>query len=647
MAKSRHAEGLSDASFYWTSPKVCAVLLAFAGLLYVFSIPRYYVGWFGDDASYIEGARSLLQGRYVALHDPHAAVQTQFPPGYPLFLVPFVKLAAGHWALLKLPSIALTLLSIVLAWKLFKGWTTPAVAWAGTFLLAFNPITVKYSATIQSEPLYLFLTLLAFYLFRLSLKPSSPAWLPWALGAALGWAAIVRTIGILLIPSVAAGFIYARRWREGSRSILLAVLAPLGLYLYNHAHTGRTTLHMDLLRNTLGLMQAEGAGAWLDHLHRTAYFFFINGLGGAALPYARWSVVLSIFLFILLAGLTVIGARSLLSGRTALKPWIVGMVVYSIGYLSVHCLWISLSSRFVFPLLPFLAIFAAEGIRRVSLLFSRPRWIALSLAGLLGISHVYHNALFFKELSHQKNAPPVLPKTTFEWMGKHLPSQALLLCPNAPTLHLFTGLHGVVGIPAEDIEGFRYQLLQKGVTHALLQPRPQIIVRNVTYPQVQNRLWIQGWTEVFPIIYKNSSEETTIHAISSDPAFQKAYELYARAVMDLQTSSFPEAMALLDQALKQYPSLASAHQAYGTAFFMLNKPERAEASFKKALLIRPYFPLALLNLARLYQKTGRFQLALQTYDQALSAISLSAESPELEGLIYKEKTALKNTWKDS
>jgi hypothetical protein len=623
--------------------KPLILLLIFAGILYAASLPYYDVGWLGDDAIYIEGARALFQGRYVALYDPQMPVQTQFPPGYPLFLMPFVQIVGSHWELLKIPSLLLTLLSVFMLWKLLEGWTSRSVQWAATVLFALNPNTLKYSATVMSEPLYVFSSLTVCWLFRKSLERKKALGIEWVLGGVIGWTAIVRTIGVFWLPSIALGFISDKRWRPWGKSLPLALLPPVGLYLYNYAQAGNATIHLNLLSTALKALWQEGGVAWLDHIHRTIYFFFIQGAAGLELPRAGWAMGISLLLSVFLIAGVIVGAVSLLHSKKALRPLAVTMIVYAVLYFGIHCFWISLSSRFVFPLLPFLIVFLIEGIWKTASRFSRASLIAGGLIGLLGVSCLSGDILFFKDLHAKKQSPSEFPKHTFAWMQQNLPSNAFILCSHAPALHLFTNRHALNGVVAEDIEDFRFRLMQEGVTHALIQPRLQIAVRNVTYVQSQNRRWIQGWPDAFPVFHTDLQERTVLHQIRPDPAFQKAYTLYISAVSDLQRAAYKEGMARLDQALRVDPTLANAHQAYGTALFMTGNFAEAERRFKKALSLRPYFPLALLNLARLYSKTGRSSLAVATYDQALEAISVSLESPSLTALIQQEKTALKDT----
>src|SRR5687767_4073973 len=133
-----------------------ALGLLAAALLYAALFPRFFVGYFSDDALYILAAKSLLTGRYVSLYLPDQPYLTQILPGYPLFLAPFVALVQPHWPWLKFLSVGLTLGSVLLLGKLLEPWMSTRVRWITMLLFAFNPTTVLGSGIVMSDPFYLF-----------------------------------------------------------------------------------------------------------------------------------------------------------------------------------------------------------------------------------------------------------------------------------------------------------------------------------------------------------------------------------------------------------------------------------------------------------------------------------------------------------
>ena len=90
-------------------------------------------------------------GRYIALFDLLTPPLTQFPPGYPLFLVPFLPWAHDRWYLLEIPSLLLMLLAIYLLWKWTEGWVSPRARWLVCGLFAFNSVTLVTSNAVMSD----------------------------------------------------------------------------------------------------------------------------------------------------------------------------------------------------------------------------------------------------------------------------------------------------------------------------------------------------------------------------------------------------------------------------------------------------------------------------------------------------------------
>ena len=71
-------------------------VLALAAALYLAYLPRFYVGFFNDDARFILAAQSLLQGGYRRLAAPEHPPLNLIFPGYPFLLTLFVKLTEPH-----------------------------------------------------------------------------------------------------------------------------------------------------------------------------------------------------------------------------------------------------------------------------------------------------------------------------------------------------------------------------------------------------------------------------------------------------------------------------------------------------------------------------------------------------------------------
>ena len=79
--------------------------------------PRYHVGSFDDDASYIMAAKALLAGRGLTDHLPSGAVMVGlYPPGYSALLVPLLWVFGDGYLSLRVLSVACFAALFPLTW---------------------------------------------------------------------------------------------------------------------------------------------------------------------------------------------------------------------------------------------------------------------------------------------------------------------------------------------------------------------------------------------------------------------------------------------------------------------------------------------------------------------------------------------------
>jgi len=221
-------------------------LLALAGgWLLAYSTPNG-LGLNDDSIAYIAGARSILDGQgyreaWLVSNGP----VTHFPPGYPF------ALALLGWATGLDPLYGARILNgLLFGANIFLtgwlGWRMSASRWAGlltavTALLSSSLLSIH--ARAMSEPLYIFLTLLAFLVLdeyfarspavqeRAGRATRASLFLV-ALGCLLGWAYLARYAALSLLAAMTAAlFVLHTDWRKRwqSAAMLLAAALPWAL----------------------------------------------------------------------------------------------------------------------------------------------------------------------------------------------------------------------------------------------------------------------------------------------------------------------------------------------------------------------------------------------------------------------------------
>jgi len=191
------------------------ILLVSAALLVAGLRPDH--DWGGDFAAYIMQAQSLAEGSVDAyLEDsermPRSSARqigpVAYPWGFPLLLAPVYACFGLEMVALKTPVVASYLLLLVALWVGFArshapGWRLPLVA-----LFALNPLLLRFTDHVLSDIPFLLLSTVSLLLMGSSVVDRRPMLSPVGdrvlIGAAVALACTFRTVGLLLLPALAA-----------------------------------------------------------------------------------------------------------------------------------------------------------------------------------------------------------------------------------------------------------------------------------------------------------------------------------------------------------------------------------------------------------------------------------------------------------
>jgi 4-amino-4-deoxy-L-arabinose transferase-like glycosyltransferase len=219
-------------------------LIALLGMVLVLRATPHGLGLSDDSIAYIAGARSMVAGdgyreAWLASDQP----VTHFPPSFPSVLAFFGlfgidPLHAVRWINALLFGLNAALLGI-LGWRMTPSLTAGLVLSA---LFVTSGEMFQIHAAAMSEPLFIFLSLLSFWMFDLYVErlPSSAArwrgsegWL-WliACGTFVGIAYLTRYAGLALVATfVVALFILHKSWRKRLVSIGIFLESVLPWFL--------------------------------------------------------------------------------------------------------------------------------------------------------------------------------------------------------------------------------------------------------------------------------------------------------------------------------------------------------------------------------------------------------------------------------
>ena len=209
---------------------IALLLISVLGFIFVLLATPEGAGLSDDSIAYIAGARSMVagQGYREAWLASNQSV-THFPPAFPAVLAFFGFLGIDPLHAARYVNAFLFFLTAgllgILVWRMTPSLTAGLVI-AGLFVLSGDLLQVH--AVAMSEPLFIFVSLLSFWMFDLYFERDHH-WL-WLIACAtlVGIAYLTRYSGLALVATFGVAlFILHKTWKQRFTSIGIFVAATL------------------------------------------------------------------------------------------------------------------------------------------------------------------------------------------------------------------------------------------------------------------------------------------------------------------------------------------------------------------------------------------------------------------------------------
>lgn len=461
----------------------------------------HIAGLIGDDAWYIEFAKSIAQGvgpRLINSAGPHV-VEPLYPPGFPAILA-LVFLVRPEFPanvlLLKAVSIAAMIGAGLLTYRYAarcRGLSRPVSA-AIAFATVITPALVFLAtSTLMSEPVFLFVELAAVLAIERAAAASREGgtvrW-PVVAGVLAASTVLVRTAGVAVPAAGLLYFTFRRQWRTAVIfiAVFIGVSLPWSIYARTHAaaradlvdhggvmaidyaswfwkgeagtiasrNEGVEVLPARVERNVSNIAIRDMGGILMPTLFRTAGESGLEVLGlappeGGKVPSmgsAFGTKAISLVLTLLALGGFLVACRRRL---TAAEP----LVVVTIAMVA---LWPFPTFRFVLPLAPFLLSYLVIGVeslgaavtrglsQKISAAPAAVRVLLLVLIGLNLLDHAQYIAqVYGNDRGNIWKATADDVSQVLDWLRDHGAPDGVVAATNPALVYLVTG-HPTVSI---------------------------------------------------------------------------------------------------------------------------------------------------------------------------------------------------------
>src|SRR5215212_7852544 len=368
----------------WIAPLVLAFIHLVIAMLSYQQAP--FTG--GDDATYISLARSVIERHdYRDVWNPELPLHTQYPPIFPVIV------AAGLLAGLTPQEGLKILMTFISTGAVFASclWlrrvTTPGIAFCAGFFIVISPEIIWLGQEVLSDPLFWLFAMLALIAWRHAERsredPNAPMPLPEVMFAAALTVAgyFTRSAGAPLLLAVFIWLVLRKQYR--AIGVVIAMSAPFifAWWLRGHGHGGGGYLApfiaVDPYNPALGHVTAKSL---IVRVGKNVALYGQRYLARLVFGSLRTGVI---FGTAFAAGVLWGWAK-----RARRRPGLAE--VWLPIYLALVLLWPVpwAGARFLFPVVPLLALYVGETIADLAKAASHPRIFAAALlfAGVITVN---------------------------------------------------------------------------------------------------------------------------------------------------------------------------------------------------------------------------------------------------------------------
>ena len=215
------------------------VLGALALAVALLTVTPWPVGVFQDDAIYVVLAKALATGDgFRMINMPGAPHATHFPPGYPLLLAALWKLFPSfpdNIVVFKFVNAVFLAGTAAFTYRVSRSHCGLDVVGASVASVVgtISVVVLLITGVVLSEPLYVFLMIPTLIVTERAAEDGEVKSAV-AAGTLIGVLALVRTVGVFLIPAALVVMLARRRWRAALvlAAVIAAFIIPWQLWVW-------------------------------------------------------------------------------------------------------------------------------------------------------------------------------------------------------------------------------------------------------------------------------------------------------------------------------------------------------------------------------------------------------------------------------
>jgi 4-amino-4-deoxy-L-arabinose transferase-like glycosyltransferase len=484
---------------------VLAISLIFAILRFD---PKLHTG--GDNAQYILLGESLITGNgYKVISSPLNPPYSLYPPGYPLLVGGLMAVFGSNFLALKILSLLLSLGAIYVFYLIHKGEKQQLLPYLAVFLFGINPVFLRNSHVILSEPAFLFFSILTLYLFnKWESKNTYRLFIFATLSATFCY--FLRTAGIAILLAVTVHLLCERKFKHVLVFVLVAMVFILPWNIRNAMVGDRSYTAVFFQKDMYDI--GAGYASITDLIQRVGQNLKLYALTIAPkLVFPSYTHKPAYFILpFLTLGITIFAfIREILRKRRITH-------FYLFFYMGLVLVWPPVWScdRYLLPILPFLLLYFFKGTSRITrnhVIVSIGLGVVCTLATLHEISPEISSNLSM--LSRYRKGDKMAGYSpawrnyyrVADWMTKHTPENSVVISRKRNLFYLHSDRKGMGYLFTHKTEDVFNDIIEKKADY--------IVVDRFRWTSTTPKYLIpalQAHPEAFKIVYATGEPKTFV-----------------------------------------------------------------------------------------------------------------------------------------
>jgi hypothetical protein len=304
----------------------------------------------------------------------------------------------------------------------------------------------------------------------------------------------------------------------------------------------------------------------------------------------------------------------------------------------LQIVWVNVSFRYLFPVLPFLILYFVAGIKNLK------KGARLTVISGALLCYSYSSAMIVSYSLKSRISSALMPINTFKWVRENTAEDDVFLGGFPSRFYINTDRKMISWFPFTSADDF-YLFVQKHVnvdyvaffSSKDVQPAHQY---SLPFYQKKRTEFIMKDSSRYEKVYSNDMEETEIWKIRKSTAYVRAWDIYMEGLSHYSKKDYDNAAEKLSEAVSVYGKFPTLRADLARVYMKMKDFSKAAVTLNEAIKVHPGDMELLMLRGYFHRNRGEYVLSSEDYKRAFviaESLGMHDKTEELAGMLDQLK----------